>query len=79
MELTVEQAMAIIEVRELLRSRGIEVDTMSDEEIVGFVNRAVHWIADLIDSHESSFTVIRRLAHEQNNAPPQTNAEDSPA
>jgi hypothetical protein len=65
MELTPEQAMALIEVRELLRSRDMDVDTMSDEEIVGFVNRAIRWLADVVEVHDPNFSILIRLAHEQ--------------
>jgi hypothetical protein len=75
MELTPEQAMALIEIRGLLRSRGIDVDAMTDEEVVGFVNRAIQWIADLVQTHEPVFNTILRLAQQQKTQPP--NAEST--
>ena len=66
-ELTVEQAIALIEVREVLRSCNIEVDTMTDEEIVGFVNRAITWLADIMPTEDPVFSVIIRMAQQPKN------------
>ena len=60
-EFTPEQAMAMVEVRELLRLRNIDVDSMSDEEIIGFVRRGVQWIADTFSVHHPSLNVILHM------------------
>ncbi len=35
MELTADQAMGLVEVREMLREGGFDVDSQSDEQIIG--------------------------------------------
>lgn len=35
MELTTEQAVALVEVREMLREGGFDVDSQSDEQVIG--------------------------------------------
>ena len=62
MQLTAEEAMALIEIRAMLVSRGIEADTMSDEQVVVFANRAVEWLAPLIPPHEAPFEMMQRMA-----------------
>jgi hypothetical protein len=64
---TVQEAMALIEVRALLRDRGIEVDSMTDEEVVGFVNRTIRWLADIVETHEPIFSLLIRMAHQKRN------------
>jgi len=61
-ELTPQQAMAIIEVRELLRLRDIDVDAMTDEDIIGFVHRGVQWIADLFPVHHPALSIVLQMA-----------------
>lgn len=61
-ELSVEQAMALVEVRELLRLRDIDVDAMTDEEVVGFVQRGVQWIADMFSCHHPALGVVQHMA-----------------
>ncbi|MDF2441770.1 MAG: hypothetical protein JWN98_2754 [Abditibacteriota bacterium] len=71
---TIEQAMALVEVRELLRLRDIDVDAMSDEEIIGFVHRGVQWIADMFPCHHPSLSIVQHMA--QARSAPITDAAD---
>lgn len=64
MELTVEEAMALIEIRSMLMSRGIEADTMTDEQVVVFINRAADWLAPLIPSDDVPFDIMQRMARQ---------------
>lgn len=74
-ELTPQQAMAMIEVRELLRLRDIDVDAMTDEEIVGFVNRGVQWIADMFPVHHPALNIILQMAQAKSMDATNTEAE----
>jgi hypothetical protein len=62
-DLTPEQAIALIEVREVLRTCKIDVDVMSDEEIVSFVNRTIRWLADMVPTEDPVFSVIIKMAN----------------